>query len=183
LKKISAILLVFIMMLCGSGFYVAWHLSLQSIRDSQRALISNTTFDSDKIVKFAFPKSDLKTNPDLTFKDDGENEFEYREQMYDVISKKNSGDTVYLTCISDKDEDHLNEMFIAQILETGNNTSGKQLPILKFRLDHFTSDVKTASALFRANEDLRILYKTCNINNLPSPFLSISSPPPKNFAG
>ncbi len=147
------------MVLCGSGFYVAWYLSLQSIRNSQRAIISNTTFDSDRIVEFAFSKSDLKANPDLVFNDDGENEFEYRRQMYDVINKRNKGDSVYLACISDKDEDHLNEMFIAQILETGNNASGKQLPIFKFRLDHFTSDTKNTSALFRTNVDLRIAIK------------------------
>jgi len=74
-------------------------------------------------------------------------------------------------------------MFIAQILETGNNTSGKQLPILKIRLDHFTNDTKNTSALFRINGNWRIPYKTYDINNLPSPYLSISSPPPKNLVG
>ena len=113
------------MVLCGSGFYIAWYLSLQSIRNSQRAIISNTTFDSERIVKFAFSKSDFKQILILVFDDDGENEFEYKQQMYDVINKKNKGDSIYITCISDKDEDHLNEMFIAQILETGNNASGK----------------------------------------------------------
>jgi len=171
------------MMLCGSGFYVAWYLSLQSIRDSQRAIISNTGFDNDRIMKFAFSKSDITTNPNLVFDDDGENEFEYKQQMYDVINKKDIGDTIYFVCISDKDEDHLNEMFIAQILETGNNTSGKQLPILKIRLDHFTNDTKNTSALFRINGNWRIAYKTYDINNLPSPYLSISSPPPKNLVG
>ncbi len=183
MKKIGAIFIFLVMVLCGSGFYVAWYLSLQCIRDSQRAIISNTSFENDRIMNFAFSKSDLTTNPDLVFDDDGENEFEYKQQMYDVINKKNIGDTIYLTCISDKDEDHLNEIFIAQILDTGNNPIGKQLPIFKFRLDHFTNDAKKTSVLFRTNGDWRIPYKTYNINNLPSPFLSISSPPPKNLVG
>lgn len=170
------------MMLCGSGFYVAWYLSLQSIRDSQRALILSAGFDNNRIIKFAFSKSDLKTNLDLVFDDDdGENEFEYKQQMFDVISKESKGDTVYLACISDKDEDHLNEMFISQMLETGNNSNGKQLPIFKFRLDHFTNEIKNTSIVFRTNGDLKSRYKTCNVNNLPSPYLTISSPPPKNI--
>ncbi len=168
------------MVLCGSGFYVAWYLSLQSIRDSQRALIANTTFDNERIVKFAFSKADLKANPELSFDDDGENEFEYKQQMYDVINQKDIGDSIYFTCISDKDEDNLNEMFIAQVLEAGNNPTGKQLPILKFRLDHFINDTNNANDFFRTNVDLKTRYKTCNVNNLPSPSLAISSPPPKN---
>ena len=67
------------MMLCGSGFYIAWYISLQSVWNSQQAIISNATFDSDRIEKFTFSKADFKTNPDLTFDDDdGENEFEYK---------------------------------------------------------------------------------------------------------
>jgi len=178
LKKISAIFLFFVMVLCGSSFYVAWYFSLQSIRDSQRALIANAGFNNDRIIKFIFSKSDLKTNPDLVF-DDDEREFEFKQKMYDVINQKSIGDSIYFSCISDNDEDNLNDMFIAQILETGINPTGKQLPIFKFRLDHFTSETKNSTILFRTNDNMKTKYKTCNVINLPSPYLAISSPPPK----
>ncbi len=146
-------------------------------------IIANAGFDNDRIIKFAFSKSDSKTNPDLIFDDDdGEKEFEFKQKMYDVINQINIGDSIYFSCISDNDEDNLNEMLIAQILETGNNPIGKQLPIFKFRLDHFTNETKKSSVVFRTNGSLKSSYKTCNIINLPSPYLAISSPPPVRFS-
>jgi len=181
LKKFSAIFSLFLMMLCGSGFYIAWYTSLQSVRNSQRAIISNANFDNERIVKFAFSKEDFKTNTDLNFdNDNSENEFEYKQQMYDVINQKTIGDSIYFSCISDEDEDHLNEIFIAQILESGNNTGQKQLPIFKFRIDHFTNDAKNGITLFHVTNQFKFIYKTC-IGTLPSPYLSTSSPPPKFF--
>lgn len=168
------------MMLCGSGFYIAWYISLQSVRNSQRAIISNSTFNNNRIIKFVFSKAGVKNNPDLVFGDDGENEFEYKHQMYDVVNQKTIGDSIYFTCISDEDEDHLNEIFIAQILEPGNNTSQKQLPIFKFRIDHFTNDAKNGITLFHVTNRFEFIYKTY-MAILPSPYLSTSSPPPKNF--
>ncbi|MDQ6905173.1 MAG: hypothetical protein M3139_19465, partial [Bacteroidota bacterium] len=85
------------MILCGSSFYIAWYFSLQTIRNSQHAMISNGTFRNEKIIKFAFSKSELKTNPDLVFDEDGEKEFEYKHRMYDVINEKNIDDSMYFT--------------------------------------------------------------------------------------
>jgi hypothetical protein len=169
------------MMLCGSGFYIAWYISLQSVRNSQRAIISNSTFHNDRVMKFVFSKADVKNNPDLVFDDDGENEFEYKHQMYDVINKSTIGGTIYFTCISDKDEDQLNDIFISRILETGN-TNGKQLPILKFRIDHYTNDIKNKNVFLSMGNRLNHFYVTYDAGKLLTPYLNTSSPPPWNFA-
>lgn len=177
MKKISAIFLFFVMMLCSSGFYIAWHISLQSVRYSQRAIISNSVFNKDKVIEFVISLNDTKKNTGFTYEDEDENEFEYKGQMYDIISKKTSGDSIYINCISDKEEDHLKDVAIHQIIKAENNTSGNQLPILKFSLDQFIHNFNNNNIVFFIEKNAQF-YKKYNTGNLSSPYLNTVSPPP-----
>lgn len=165
------------MMLCGSGFYVAWYMSLQSIRNSQKAILSHSSFSKNIVVKFVFTKNDLKNNSDVIFDEDDSIEFEYKKQMYDVISRKEVGDHIYITCISDAQEDNLRDFAISQIMNNGNNTTGKELPIFKFRLDHFTHNFTGAFTLFSMNV-VACSHHDYTVGKLIAPYLNISSPPP-----
>ncbi|MDQ2864452.1 MAG: hypothetical protein M3R50_12565, partial [Bacteroidota bacterium] len=64
-----------------------------------------------------------------------------------------------------------------QIIRSGNNTSGRELPILNFRLDHYTNVLKTEIANF-PKETISGFFKNHNCYNLPTPYLTISPPPP-----
>jgi hypothetical protein len=163
------------MMLCGSGFYISWYISLHSVQNSQRTIISNSAFNRSKVVQFIFSKNDLKKNTDFTF--DGENEFEYKNQMYDVISRKNIGDSIYIICISDTEEDNLRDIAMSQIMSSGNNTTGKELPIFKFHLDRYTNDFKNINAGFLIKLTSNS-YRQHKAGKLISPYLNTSSPPP-----
>ena len=175
MKKISAIFLFFVMMLCSNGFYIAWHISLQSVRYSQRAIISNSVFNKDKVIEFVFSINDAKKNKD--FIDEDENEFEYKGQMYDVISQKISGDSIYIICISDKEEDHLKDVAARQVIKTETNTTGNQLPLLKFSLDQFIHNFNNNNITFFLEKNARS-YKKYKTGNLPLPYCNTASPPP-----
>ncbi len=170
------------MLLCGSGFYIAWRISLQSIHNSQRTVILNSTFNQNKVVSFVFSKKDFQTNTDFSFDGDDENEFEFKGQMYDIINQKNFGDSIYISCISDNEEDNLRDFAMAQILNNNNNTSEKKLPILNFRLDHFTNNFETINNLFLIQQQKVPTYKRHNSGSLPITYLSTSSPPPWCFS-
>ena len=163
------------MLLCSSGFYIAWLISLQSVRHSQRAIISNSVFNKDKVIEFVISINDAKKNTD--FIDEDENEFEYKGQMYDVISQKTSGDSIYINCISDKEEDHLKDVAARQVIKTENNTAGNQLPILKFSLDQFIHNFNNNNIVFFIEKNTRF-YTTYKTGNLPSPYCNTASPPP-----
>lgn len=162
-------------MLCSSGFYISWYVSLQSIRDSQREAVNNSNFHKGKIINFVFSRTSIEQNRELNF--ENADEFEYNNCMYDVINKKTVGDSIYVTCISDTEEDNLKDVAIAQILRTGNNSTGKELPILKFRIDHYTNDLKNISCC-SVGIDIFQTYKNAASLILPAPYLNISSPPP-----
>jgi hypothetical protein len=163
------------MMLCSSGFYVAWYVSLQFVRNSQKTIIARSDFNKDKIVRFVLAKKDFKTNSELAF--DNDDEFEYKNQMYDVIDQKTIGDSVYINCISDTEEDNLKNIALHEIIRSGNNTSGRELPILNFRLDHYTNVLKTEPSDFPQSIVI-CFFKNHNCNTLPTPNLNISPPPP-----
>lgn len=166
-------------MLCSSGFYVSWYVSLQCIRNSQKEVITNSDYQKDKIINFVVSKQDLENNADISF--DSQNEFEYKDLMYDVINKKVIGDSVYINCISDNEEDNLKNIVFSQILKTGNNNTGRELPILKFHLDHYTLHTKSNSFASSSRETGQHYQKRkCDI--LPAPYLNIASPPPWFFA-
>jgi hypothetical protein len=175
LKNLAAIFSVFVMMLCSSGFYVAWYISLQFVRNSQKAIIAGSGYHKDKLARFVLAKKDFKTNSELDFND--ENEFEYKSQMYDVIDQKAIGDSVYINCISDTEEDNLKNIALHQIIRSGNNTSGRELPILNFRLDHYTNVLKTEPANFPEGT-IGNLFKNNNCAILSAPHLTVFPPPP-----
>ena len=164
-------------MLCGSGFYVAWYIGLQSIRNSQKAVLSHPSFSKIKVVKFVFSKDDLKNNSDVVFDEDDSNEFEYKKQMYDIISRHEVGDRIYITCISDTEEDNLRDFAMSQIMNSGNNTTGKELPIFKFRLDHFTHNFKNVFTVFSMNA-IACSHHDYTVEKLITSYLNIPSPPP-----
>lgn len=163
------------MILCTSGFYVAWYISLQFVRSSQKTIIARSDYNQEKIVRFVLAKKDLKINSELDFHD--EDEFEYKNQMYDVIDQIIIGDSVYITSISDTEEDNLKNIALHQIIRSGNNTSGRELPILNFRLDHYTNVLKTETANFHKRTH-PVFFKNHNCIIPPTPQLALSPPPP-----
>lgn len=163
------------MILCTSGFYVAWYISLQFVRGSQKTIIARSDYHKDNIVRFVLAKKDFKINSELNFHD--ENEFEYKNQMYDVIDQITIGDSVYINCISDTEEDNLKNIALHQIIRSGNNKSGRELPILNFRLDHYTNVLKTEIANFPKGT-ISGFFKNHNCSNLPTPCLTVFPPPP-----
>jgi hypothetical protein len=179
LKKLIAIFLFFVFILCTGGFYIAWFASLQAVHNSQKSLIAHSIYSQDKMIKFTMAKNDFETNDEFHFED--ENEFEFKNQMYDVISKRIINDSIYLFCISDSEEDNLKNIAISYILQTGNNNTGRELPILKFRIDHYTNDIKNAFVNMVQKDFIdHYLHDKCII--LPDPYHHISAPPPRIFA-
>jgi len=162
-------------MLCCYGFSIVWYASLYAVHNSQKEIISRADLHKHKLVSFVFSKSDFQRNPRFTF--DDEDEFEYNKQMYDVVKKKITNDSVYVTCISDTEEKNLRDFAMVQILTGQENAAGKELPIFKFRLDHYTNSFQTNFSydVAKQNKKRFVNYNTEKSN---SPYIHVSSPPP-----
>ena len=162
------------MLLCGSGFYISWYISVQCIYNSQRNIISSSSYKNESVVAFAFSKKDLSNHPEITLDDD---ELEYKQQMFDIINIKTSGDSIYLNCIADNDEDNLKQIIAGQILNS-NHDFGKQLSISHFHIDDYINQLKNYNDLSANNNLIRTNHILFNVGILRSQFLSKPSPPP-----
>jgi hypothetical protein len=165
-----------VMLLCSYGFYIAWYASLQAIHNSQKAIMLHSDLHKNKLVKLVFSKNDFEKNTRFTFDDDDKEEFEYNKQMYDVAAKKIINDSIYVTCISDTQEENLRDVAMAQILSGDSSASGKELPIFKFRLDHYTNSFQTISSYFFIKKNTKRFIK--HTRKPGSPYIYVSSPPP-----
>ena len=84
-------------------------------REVKRQMI--TGFDKDELVLFQFSKEEVRTE----LRWEHPQEFEYEQQMYDVVKRMTVGNTVYFWCWLDHEETKLNrrmEKLTAQAFRT-----------------------------------------------------------------
>lgn len=164
-------------MVCGSGFYIGWYAGLHAIHKSQKAIIANSNLNKKKLVEFVVSKSGFKKTFDSFF-DNDENEFEFDGRMYDVVSQKIIGDSIHISAISDTEEDNLRELAVCYIVQGKKNTTGRDLPLVKFRLDLFANDLQISIHGFSPLYNLP-KFRHGKAPGLICPYFDISAPPPR----
>ncbi|MGH2646309.1 MAG: hypothetical protein ACRDE8_02035 [Ginsengibacter sp.] len=176
MKKVTAIFLFFIMLLCSSGFYIAFYISLQSIKHTQQQIILSSELKNKFVFEFSFSKSELQSsNSDLSYED--EDEINYKGKMYDIASKQYIGDNLVIRCISDKDEDYTLALADNQNIKDQREKSSHELSSLKLRLGIYTFD-DDINFLNSHNTIFTECFARFNPGKLASPHLNIPSPPP-----
>ena len=168
------------MLLCSSGFYIAFYISLQSIKHSQKQIILSSDLKNKFVLEFSFSKSDLqKSNNGLSYEE--KNEINYKGKMYDIISQQYKGDNLIIRCISDKDEDYTLALADNQNIKAQREKSSQELSSLKLRLGVYTfnDDIN-----FLNNQDKTFteFFARFNPGKLMCPNLNIPSPPPWHLA-
>ena len=78
--------------------------------------------DKDKLVQLTFSLSDAETL--LHWKHS--KEFEYNEQMYDVVHKEITGDTIVFHCWWDNKETMLNQQLKSLVINVFSNNAAKE---------------------------------------------------------
>lgn len=105
-------------------------------------------------------------------------EFEYKNQMYDVVQKEHKNDTTYFWCWSDKKETKINKKLDEILAHTFGNHP-KQNENLK-RLVNFYESLfyvqNTSITLFQFQNEEKLFVYTSNCQSLTS---SPPLPPPK----
>ena len=164
------------MMLCSSGFYIAFYISLQSIKHTQQQIILSSDLKNKFLFEFSFSKNDLKNNSQ-GFSFEEKNEINYKEKMYDIISQHAKGDSFLIKCIADENEDYTLALAQNQNVKAQSEKNSKELSIIQFRLGTYTFN---ANNNFSKIDDIISLqlFARFNPGNLLSPYLNIPSPPP-----
>ncbi len=164
------------MILCSSGLYISYRLSLFSIRQHQKEVILHSEIFKGRVFEFSFSSNYIHDkNIDLVFVED--DEIMFNGKMYDIISKDKSADSIFIKCIADKIEDEIREEANNQINNTEGTTTQKNFSAFKFNPGPFTIQLETMNPLLVSkNKSASFLFSK---NDKPvAQYLNVASPPP-----
>ncbi len=166
------------MAICSGGIYISYHLSLYSIHLQQKEVIKkHQEFFKERIFEIHVPENfAADKSVDLLFK--GDDEIMFHGKMYDIISRRSSGDSIFFKCISDRIEDEVRCIVANEILNNnGRSASQKENLVIKFNPGLYTN--------FIQDEDVSLLpgnsvgsYLFYIVKKVSPSYLNIPAPPP-----
>jgi hypothetical protein len=147
------------------------------IKEITQAAINEN--DKDELpVTIVFNHQKLKENKyDIIWYDDGE-EFKYNSNLYDVKSKLNIGDSVYINCYLDENENLLDLIFVKfceQTKQDKNHSTSGSIVFLGF---YFEEVSKINFNVIASSTPFLITLE----NKIASFISDIPSPPPRQIA-
>jgi hypothetical protein len=137
-KKLAALFFFFIIMLCSSGFYLAFYISMHQVKQSQRKIIATGNLNSDHIFVFNFSENELQNNKSIKLE---ESELKYQGRMYDIISREDKNGMVSISCIADGSEDYLLSLMGNSFYKIQKEKNNDHLFQLKWQIDNYTFNV------------------------------------------
>ena len=176
MKKASAILLFLVMILCSSGFFIAFQISLRSIKHTQRQIILSSDLRDKFIFEFAFAK-DVSTYHQQGISFIEKDEIKYKGKMYDIVSQHQAGDSIFIKCINDEQEDYTIALSENKLVKDQQARNEKNLSLLKFNLDVYTT-ITDIKALLSLSKEETMQYHFPAKDKLLFPIINVPSPPP-----
>lgn len=171
LKKLIVIFLSVCFLLNISGYHIIFYLRQQEIKAEMRAAIRMQTYSEDE-TDFVFLLNDKQSMKQLAW--EGDDEFSFNGEMYDVIEKKTENGKLVIRSIADKQEtallnkakDHWNQ----------NEKSNKVADELFQLLQSLFHPSTTEELVFIKPSLNRISFISLS---LPSQVKKIPTPPPR----
>lgn len=174
MQKLLAIFFSLSLFISVLGYHWWFFIQQASIKTAVKENLKHPSQRQHTVTfTFAIHSSSANDNPDW----DGDDEFSYRGEMYDVLQKEIKGDSVTVRCISDKKETELINAYnkIAKG-DFGNSPKKKTASILKL-MNSFVACVteNTAETPAADTKQSYSLYQS----SLPGCNHDVQSPPPK----
>jgi len=171
LKKLIGISLAVCFLLNITGYHIIFYLRQEQIKTEMRAAIRMQTYSEDE-TDFVFLLNDKQSMKQLDW--EGDDEFSYKGEMYDVIEKKTEDAKLVIRSIADKKEtallnkvkDHWNQN------EKSNKVADELFQMLQ--------------SLFHSSKTDELVLIKPSVNSisfislqLPSQVRTIPTPPPR----
>jgi hypothetical protein len=170
-KRLAVIFLSLCFFLNIVAFHFIFYFRQQAIKQEMRMAIRMQSHSEDE-SDFTFSQDDKKGMAKLDW--DGDDEFSYNGEMYDVIEKKVVNSTLIIRALADKDEtDLVNKLGASQRDNDKSNKIANEL-------------FQILQTLFHNSKSTELVCIKPSTNNfyyfsvtLPSPVKKIPTPPPQ----
>ncbi|HLP64040.1 hypothetical protein [Flavobacterium sp.] len=173
-KQVVSFFLLFVLIVPIGATYLWLHQRKRAVKKEIKwKMIAG--LDKKELVYFAFSQKDIESK----LRWEHSKEFEYKHQMYDVVEKKITNDSVHLWCWWDFEETKLNKQLqslLTVAFQNDTKTTQKREQTFGFyKLLYFQPEFSWEPFVYSS---VRILsnYKKIIYQSIPS---LISLPPPK----
>ena len=178
LKRLTSLLLSLLFIYNAMGYFVAYKSSRYFNRLEMRAAIrKKASLNSLEVIKISLLAKNNQASEIQFIK---KNEIKYHGRFYDIVRRKNIGDSVFFYCLHDKKEEAIIKNF-HQHVETYTTTNlplnHKHPNILKLIVKDFIPLFYVRFDSFCLSELFYFEYSQTNRNFIPG----IPYPPPKIY--
>ncbi len=176
LKRLTSLLLSLLFIYNAMGYFVAYKSSQYFNRLEMRAAIRKKVSQNNlEVIKISLLPKNNQTSEIQFIK---KNEIKYHGRLYDIVRRKNIGDSVFFYCLHDKKEEAIIKNFYQHVeIHTATNIplNHKHPNILKFIVKDFIPSFYVRFDNFCLAELSYFEYSQANRNFIPG----IPYPPPK----
>ena len=178
MKKITSIFLIFLLLLDSCGFFVVY-IELSNHFKKEAATRINDFIPDSKLEILAFRLSELSgASSHVSILDN--NEIKFNDELYDVYKKVIEGDSVYLYCVNDANENILETAFTIYV-DSKTQDNSKNTPIHNILANVFK--VAVIPVVFNGSYyQSSIKFTTKIVYLFPQHSAEIPTPPPKSFS-
>ncbi len=176
MKKCITILLTILLFINSGGFIVIFYQVQKSAKEEMLVSIKTGNYKIREVVQFIINKEQYNKNINgFIWKD--RNEFEYKEELYDIINISAKNDSLVLSCLNDFTEEQIVKTFNNEVnsLASGKINNSK----IKTSLINLISQALLKNTFeFPRTSDEQKFYITSDDNTLLNE-REIPTPPPK----
>jgi hypothetical protein len=176
MQRIVAIVLLISLTLNITGYHFFFCLQQKEIKTIIKKRIGNN-LEAESTEQFVFSINPGKgvENPEW----EGDDEFSYQEEMYDVIDKKIENGKIYVHCISDKKETRLIRNYQELMKNDASNPSSKKRSGLLLQLINTLYNILTHYDPYAHLADFQITYRALYSSLLAAMITEVPTPPPQ----
>jgi len=173
LKKLFSILILGCLVIYIGGYHLVYSLHQKSIKQEIRAYFKTHT-DTINGTYLSFQLADGRiTDPSFGW-EDGDREFRYRGELYDVVTVQHFRDSIRICAFKDAREIHLEKQLAAIHRTSHKNPQDSHVSVIKFST-FYKTDIEISFFFPQVTQQY---ISFCDENFLPvDP--EVSTPPPR----
>lgn len=177
MKKFLTILLLGVLFICMSGYYLVYKYQRRQVRIEMKAFLRKSESSANvPIVHFSFKLNEGSVAA-AGFEWVNDHEFSLNGQLYDIVRSSTENDTIHIACVNDVTETLLVKKFESIFRKEGGNPVKGNAALIQ--LAHSVYLEPTQFISFKSPEYISITYTGWIARSFDSFTGEITIPPPQ----
>ncbi len=177
MKKAISILILGLMLYNILGYYFVYLGMIIQAKAEMKEKIDDSDYEKELITMVFDVSNGVILDKGIDFKN--EDEFEYKGEMYDVVSSETKGGFVYFYCINDKNEESVRASLEKHVAYHFSTDAASQKRVNTFNKNIVKKGITNNSEIQVSRINNNCLFFNPQIDFLITVTREIKTPPPK----